>query len=90
MGFQIRWAKKDKSNLVLKYQLPHKINFVNKDNTKNLYAMTKKQVDFKIREKCFAKYFGTNFAGKWGENWNKRMKTERWTMNNEGSVYQLQ
>lgn len=64
---------------MLKYQLPHKINFVNKDNTKNLINICndKKQVDFKIREKYFAKYFGTNFAGKWGENWNKRMKTER-------------
>ena len=50
MGFQIRWAKTYKCNLVLEYQLPHKINVVNKDNTKNLYAMTKSKLILKLEK----------------------------------------
>ena len=54
--------QKDKCNLVLKYQLPHKINFNNKENTKNLHAMTKSKLLLKLEKKVLQ-----NFAWKMGE-----------------------
>ena len=57
--------QKDKCNLVLKYQLPHKINFINKENTKNLYAMTKSKLLLKLEKNVLQNTFERILLGKW-------------------------
>lgn len=57
--------QKDKCNLVLKYQLPYKINFINKENTKNLYAMTKSKLLLKLEKNVLQNTLEQILLRKW-------------------------